>query len=91
MNANKVHIDCCVIHGCQFNNKTCPVVSGLIEQDGICSMCIDDIFSNKPNPGVPEQDRLMNLQRDKITSIFLQKNRKYKLIKINQYDENCLH
>jgi len=30
---------CCVKHGCKYNDKDCPVVSGEIKQDYLCQDC----------------------------------------------------
>lgn len=30
---------CCVIHGCKYNDKDCPVVSETVMQDHICEWC----------------------------------------------------
>jgi len=42
---------CCVKHGCKYNDKDCPVVSGEIKQDYLCESCgydginsIDDLL-----------------------------------------------
>ena len=37
---------CCIKHGCKYNDKDCPVVSGEIKQDYLCQDCrIDNINS----------------------------------------------
>ena len=33
---------CCSQHGCKYNNKDCPVVSGDIKQDYPCEDCHDE-------------------------------------------------
>jgi len=76
------HLNCCIIHGCKYHDKNCPMVNGIIKRDNICEFCIDDLFKNKPNPGIEEQDRLMLNQRNKMNSLYLIKNRIQKLNKI---------
>lgn len=33
---------CCVIHGCKYGDKDCPVVKGKTKQDYICEECDDE-------------------------------------------------
>lgn len=78
---------CCIIHGCTFSRKyndRCSVCKGEIKQTKICGRCIDDIFKGKENKGIIWQDKLMENQMDKINSLFLTKNRKFKINKINK-------
>ena len=32
---------CCVIHGCKYGDKNCPVVIGKIKQEYMCEFCDD--------------------------------------------------
>lgn len=42
---------CCVIHGCKYGDRDCPVVSGEIAQEGPCDVCQvgDDTTSMEDN------------------------------------------
>jgi len=79
MNIEEYHLDCCIIHGCKYHDKKCPVANGQITQRDICSNCIDDIMPNV-NPGIEEQDRLILNQENKI----LRRIRSFKLKHINK-------
>ena len=67
---------CCIIHGCKYGHKDCPVSTGVIRQQYMCEDCYNDI--QKSN----EYKSLIKY-RDNIKKIFLNKNRKIKLKKIN--------
>lgn len=77
------HSDCCIIHGCRFKDINCPVYTGENNKGKICGRCIDELFKEQSNLGIEWQDQLMENQTNKINSIFLIKNRKFKLNKIN--------
>lgn len=35
-----VHVShCCVLHGCKYGDKDCPVVTGEVEQEYLCESC----------------------------------------------------
>ncbi len=34
--------NCCCIHGCEFNDGTCPVVNQQIQQSFTCDLCKDE-------------------------------------------------
>lgn len=62
---------CCIVHGCKYGDKDCPVVLGKALQEYLCEDC--DYFY--------EQNEIEVF--NKIKLIFLKKNRKYKIDKIN--------
>ena len=35
---------CCIIDGCKYGDKDCPVVLGLIRQKYFCESCRDDYY-----------------------------------------------
>jgi len=37
---------CCIKHGCKYNDKDCPVISGEIKQDYLCESCGYDGFKS---------------------------------------------
>lgn len=37
---------CCILHGCAYGNKDCPVKNGLVKQENLCENCDDDIYVN---------------------------------------------
>ena len=45
MEADKVGVHrthCCVLHGCKYGDKDCPVSGGTLEQDYPCEDCTND-------------------------------------------------
>ena len=35
---------CCILHGCKYGDKDCPVADGTIKQDYVCEHC--DVYDN---------------------------------------------
>jgi len=48
---------CCILHGCKYSNKDCPVVSGEAKQEYLCECCSEN--------GIKSIDEIKNI------SIFL--------------------
>ena len=54
-----VHIaHCCVLHGCKYGDKVCPVVQRRAKQEFRCEQCDDEGLSEIPNPDHPDYDVL---------------------------------
>lgn len=47
---------CCVLHGCKYGDKRCPVVKRKVVQDAQCEDCEDDGVEGIPNPDAPNYD-----------------------------------
>jgi len=59
---------CCVLHGCKYGDKDCPVVNGEIKQDYTCELCdmdgikkVDDIQDLLVFRNISDEDLLDNL------------------------------
>jgi hypothetical protein len=75
MRVNKigVHVThCCIVHGCKYGDKDCPVVIATHKQEYLCELCTD------------VYERMYNM--NDINKIFIKENRKIKIKKI-QKDE----
>lgn len=54
-----VHVShCCVLHGCKYGDKTCPVVKKKYRQDYPCEDCEHDQIKGLPDPADPNYDLL---------------------------------
>lgn len=81
-----IHSTCCVIHGCHFGYNNCPVVNGEIRQKQLCKLCIDCVFFDVANHVFDmkfEYHRITDEYNKKLDNLFLIKNRKYKIKKLD--------
>jgi len=61
---------CCIIHGCKYGYKDCPVCLGVVKQEYLCECCFEDEI----------QKQMSEIQLwNKIDKLFIKKNRKLKL------------
>lgn len=68
---------CCILHGCKYGHKDCPVVLGEVKQQYLCETCDDDMiygFSGKTY--TKDEYKLL------IDNTFIKYNRKIKINKI---------
>jgi len=66
-----VHVThCCIVHGCKYGCKDCPVYNAEYKQKYLCMYCFDD-YERQYNMG-------------QINKIFIKENRKLKIIKIEK-------
>ena len=63
-------IHCCVVHGCKYGHKDCPVCLGVIRQKYLCDYCGGDAYSEQIS------ERELRVRTDKL---FIKKQRKLKL------------
>jgi len=67
---------CCILHGCKYGDKDCPVVNAEILQEYLCEDCSDNFFDlDEEDPNVD-----MNIIKRK----FIKKNRKLKINNIEK-------
>jgi len=73
MNIGVHETHCCIIHGCKYGDKKCPVYTGVIKQKYLCEECYYDY----------DYIHFTNEQKfKKINLLFLKKNRLLKLKKL---------
>jgi len=75
---------CCIKHGCKYGDRDCPVVLGKVLQEYLCEDCnyFYEEYDNNityTELGVENDIKMFN----EIKKLFLKKNRKYKINKIN--------
>lgn len=58
---------CCIIHGCKYGDKDCPVVNAEYQQEFLCELC---------------HDNWLKCDMKQIKNKFIKENRKLKLKKI---------
>jgi hypothetical protein len=51
---------CCIIHGCKYGNKDCPVVLGEIDQTYLCEDCS---WSSKSELEIKAWDKVKQVKR----------------------------
>lgn len=68
---------CCILHGCKYDHKDCPVCLGVVRQKFLCDYCGDICYVDESTV-----DKLWS----KIDSLFIKENRKFKLKDIEKVD-----
>ena len=67
---------CCIIHGCKYGHKDCPVCLGVVEQEYLCESCGNMVFEGRV--------KTTSEMKDKINKEFLKENRKIKLYELKK-------
>jgi len=76
---------CCILHGCKYGHKDCPVCLGVVKQEYLCEYCgdveyCDDVWY------IDKVESTSDKLWSKIDSLFIKENRKLKLKDIEKKD-----
>lgn len=69
---------CCIIHGCKYGHKNCPVVLGKIKQKYMCEYCSDVLSYGFRGYRYTESEWKIFIDKE-----FIKENRKIKLKTLN--------
>lgn len=54
---------CCVLHGCKYSTRNCPVVKRKCKQESACEYCEAEGVEGVPDPDAPNYDLLKMTER----------------------------